>query len=65
MPEPNKTITPGAAGTALAVIARGQKVFNAMPPRRRTGLMAAGIMMLAVIAGMAWYLNRPDWRVLF
>jgi flagellar M-ring protein FliF len=64
MAEVNKTGS-GSAGQALAVIARGQKVFNALPPRRRTGLIAGASMLLAVIAGMVWYASRPDWRVLF
>jgi flagellar M-ring protein FliF len=55
----------GVGSQALAVIARGQKVLKAMPPKKRTGLMAGGLMLAAVIAGMIWFLNRPDWRVLY
>ena len=55
----------GVAGQALAVIARGQKVLQAMPPKKRTGLLAGALMLAAVIAGMVWFLNRPDWRVLY
>ncbi len=55
----------GVGTKALAVIARGQKVFQTMPPKRRTGMLASGLMLAAVIAGMAWFFNRPDWRVLY
>jgi len=55
----------GVSGQALAVIARGQKVLKAMPPKKRTGLLAGVLMLAAVIAGMSWFLNRPDWRVLY
>ena len=33
----------GIGGQALAVIARGQKVLKAMPPKKRTGLLAGGV----------------------
>jgi len=55
----------GVGQTALAVIARGQKRFGAMPAQRRNWLIAGAVMVAAVIGGMAWYANRPDWRVLF
>jgi flagellar M-ring protein FliF len=66
MAEASKTgLDKGVGGQALAVIARGQKVLKEMPPKKRTGLLAGGLMLAAVIAGMAWFLNRPDWRVLY
>jgi flagellar M-ring protein FliF len=49
----------------LAVVNAARGRFVAMPARRRTWLMAGGGMLLVVIAGMAWYAQRPDWRVLF
>ena len=59
-------VTAGGVGQqALAVLQRGQRRFGALPPQRRTWLIAGMAMMAAVIAGMAWYGNRPDWRVLF
>ena len=41
----------GVGTKALAVIARGQNVFQTMPPKRRTGMLASGLMLAAVIAG--------------
>jgi flagellar M-ring protein FliF len=37
----------------------------AMPAGKRTWLIAAGVFLAAVCAGMAWFAGRPDWRVLF
>ena len=55
----------GVKGQALAVIARGQKVLEKMPPQKRMGLLAGTVMMLAVIAGMAWFFNRTEWKTLY
>ncbi len=55
----------GVGSKALAVMARGQKVLQEMPPKKRTGLLAGTLMLLAVIAGMAWFFNRTEWRVLY
>ena len=37
----------------------------AMPAAKRTWLIAAGVFLAAVCAGMVWFAGRPDWRVLF
>jgi flagellar M-ring protein FliF len=37
----------------------------AMPAAKRTWLLAAGLFLAAVCAGMIWFAGRPDWRVLF
>ena len=50
---------------ALAVLERGRKHFERMPPQRRNWLLAAGLMLAAVIAGGVWVVNRPDWRTLY
>jgi flagellar M-ring protein FliF len=55
----------GVGTKALAVIARGQKLFEKMPPKKRTGLLAGGLLLAAVIVGMVWFLNRTEWRVLY
>jgi flagellar M-ring protein FliF len=65
MAETGKADKSGAGGQALAVIARGQKVLQAMPPKKRTWLGVGGLMLAAVIAALSWYANRPDWRVLY
>jgi flagellar M-ring protein FliF len=54
-----------ASEQALAVLARGQKVFKAMPPRKRNGFLAGAVLLAAVTAALVWWLNRPDWRVLY
>ena len=48
---------------ALAADVRGR--FLAMPSGRRTWMVASGLLVAAVCAGMAWYAARPDWRLLF
>jgi flagellar M-ring protein FliF len=50
---------------ALAVVAQARGRFDALPAQRRNWVMAGGALLLAVVAGMAWYAQRPDWRVLF
>jgi len=60
-----KTGQGGVGSKALAVIARGQEQFAALPQRRRTWLIASAAMVAAVLAGMAWYGSRPEWKVLF
>jgi len=55
----------GVGKQALAVIARGQEQFAALPQTRRTWLVASAVMVAALVAGMAWYGSRADWRVLF
>ncbi len=55
----------GAATTALALVERGRVQFQALPAQRRNWFLAGGAMLLAVIAGLAWYGNRPEWKVLY
>ena len=37
----------------------------AMPPGKRTWLIASGGFLAAMCAGMMWFAGRPDWRALF
>ncbi len=37
----------------------------AMPAGRRNGLLASVAFLVAAIAAMVWYAQRPDWKVLF
>ncbi len=37
----------------------------AMPPGKRTWLIASVVFLAAMCAGMLWFAERPDWRVLF
>lgn len=55
----------GMGQQALAVVERGRKHFEEMPPQRRNWLLAAGLMLAAVIAAGAWFVNRPDWKALY
>ena len=55
----------GTGPQALALLARGQKRLTALPEAKRNRLLISGVMMVGVIAGVLWYVNRPDWRVLF
>jgi len=55
----------GTGQKALAVMTQARGKFGALPPQRRNWLMAGGTMLLALAAGMFWYVGRPDYRVLF
>ena len=37
----------------------------AMPAGRRNGLLASTLFLVAAIAAMVWYAERPDWKSLF
>src|SRR5438270_9669787 len=37
----------------------------AMPAGKRTWLIALGVFLAAMCAGVIWFAGRPDWRVLF
>jgi flagellar M-ring protein FliF len=65
MADAEKTGQARASEQALAVMARGQKLLKEMPPKKRTGLLAGVLMLLAVIAGMFWLFNRTEWKVLY
>jgi flagellar M-ring protein FliF len=55
----------GPTEKALAMAASMRERLMAMPTGKRTWLIAAGVFLAAVCAGMAWFAGRPDWRVLF
>jgi flagellar M-ring protein FliF len=58
-----------AGGTPLekaqAMASAMRERLMAMPAAKRTWLLAAGVFLAAVCAGMIWFAGRPDWRVLF
>ncbi|WP_353071404.1 flagellar basal-body MS-ring/collar protein FliF [Tunturiibacter gelidiferens] len=58
-----------AGGTPLektqAMVSAMRERLMAMPAAKRTWLIAAGVFLAAVCAGMVWLAGRPDWRVLF
>src|SRR5271154_2039146 len=55
----------GSAGKALATASAMRERLMAMPAAKRSWLLAAGLFLAAICAGMIWFLGRPDWRVLF
>ncbi|MCU1250904.1 MAG: flagellar M-ring protein FliF [Edaphobacter sp.] len=55
----------GPAEKALAMAAAMRERLMAMPAGKRTWLIASGVFLAAMCAGMIWFAGRPDWRVLF
>jgi flagellar M-ring protein FliF len=54
---------PGQKAAAMASALRQR--LMAMPPGKRSWLVASACVIAAVCAAMGWYAQRPDWRVLF
>ena len=50
---------------ATAMVGALRSRLVAMPDGKRTWLIASIALLVAVTAGMVWYAQRPDWRVLF
>jgi flagellar M-ring protein FliF len=44
---------------------QGAARWKEMAPRQRNWAMSAAVMLLAVVAGFAWYAARTDWRTLY
>jgi flagellar M-ring protein FliF len=65
MADEDKAERSGISGQALAVIGRGQKLLEKMPQKKKTGLLAGVLLILALISGMAWLANRTEWKVLY
>ena len=55
----------GPAQKVLAMAAAMRERLMAMPAGRRTWLIALGVFLAAMFAGVIWFAGRPDWRVLF
>src|SRR5882757_1286992 len=55
----------GPTEKALAMAAAMRERLMAMPAGKRTWLIASGVFLTAICAGMMWFAGRPDWRVLF
>src|ERR1700746_1082933 len=55
----------GPAQKALAMAAAMRERLMAMPAGKRTWLIAFGVFLAAMCAGVIWFAGRPDWRVLF
>jgi flagellar M-ring protein FliF len=65
MPDGANKSTPEWGQQALALVHRGHATYQALPEQRRSNLMRGGLLLLGMIAALAWFLNRPDWRVLY
>src|SRR5580704_1680855 len=55
----------GVGLRALAMVSALQGRLMSMPAGKRSWLIASVAFLAAVGAGMVWYAQRPDWRVLF
>jgi flagellar M-ring protein FliF len=55
----------GPAEKALAMLSAVRERLLAMPALKRTWLIASVLFLAAMCAGMIWFAERPDWRVLF
>jgi flagellar M-ring protein FliF len=55
----------GPAEKALAMASGMRERLMAMPAGKRTWLIASAVFLAAMCAGMIWFAERPDWRVLF
>jgi flagellar M-ring protein FliF len=55
----------GPAEKALAMVSAIRERLMAMPVQKRTWLIASVLFLGAMCAGMIWFAERPDWRVLF
>jgi flagellar M-ring protein FliF len=55
----------GPTQKAFAMAAAMRERLMAMPAGKRTWLVAFGVFLAAMCAGVIWFAGRPDWRVLF
>ncbi len=55
----------GPVEQVLAMVASVRQRLGAMPSKQRSWLIASLVFLVAATAGMGWYAQRPDWRVLF
>ncbi|HEU4636724.1 MAG TPA: flagellar M-ring protein FliF, partial [Edaphobacter sp.] len=55
----------GAAGRAVAIAMSMRDKVMALPPGRRSSLLALTAFLAAMAAAMIWYGSRRDWRPLF
>jgi flagellar M-ring protein FliF len=55
----------GPAGKASAMVSSLRGRVMALPPGKRTWLMATVAFVAAICAAMVWYAGRTDWKTLF
>ncbi len=58
-------VADGPAEQIAAMVAALRQRLAAMPAGKRTWLLASVAFLAAACAGMVWFAQRPDWRVLF
>jgi len=58
-------VSGGPAEKVLAMLSAMRERVMAMPAGKRTWLIASAVFVAAMCAGMIWFAERPDWRVLF
>ena len=57
---------PAAEPVSIQAMAENLRArMRAMPGNRRNMLLASVAFLLAAVAGLAWYAQRPEWKVLF
>jgi flagellar M-ring protein FliF len=55
----------GPGDRALATLSILRQRFEALPAGKKSWLIASLLFLVAACSAMAWYAERPDWRVLF
>jgi flagellar M-ring protein FliF len=63
-----RTDAMGAGGVSRQITTAVQQVRDrvmALPAKRRNLLLGGALFLAAGLAGLAWFWQRPDWRVLF
>jgi flagellar M-ring protein FliF len=55
----------GPREKAQAMLSSMRDRLMALPAQKRAWLLASVVFLAAVCAGMVWFAQRPDWRVLF
>lgn len=55
----------GPAEKALTMLSAMRERLMAIPPQKRTWLIASAVFLAAMCAAMVWFAGRPDWRILF
>ncbi|QHN03921.1 flagellar M-ring protein FliF [Granulicella sp. WH15] len=59
------TTSGGVMQQANKLLSGARTRWGAIPDQRRPWMIAGVAMIAALVAGMFWYAERPDWRVLF
>ena len=55
----------GGAAQVMALVARGRDAFAAIPPPKRTRLIACAMVIAAACAAVVWWVSRTEWKTLY